>query len=90
MNWFKRHLNLTWFIVVSLASQMGTLYNIGVPIGVIMLFTLTLIVGVTIWVLYQKGRDFLWVVCPISVLFLCIVMSLMPSFKFIYKNSYNT
>ena len=70
MNWFKRHLNLTWFIVVSLASQMGTLYNIGVPLGIIMLVISTLVVSITIWVLYQKGRDFLWVVCPISVLFL--------------------
>ena len=63
--WFKHHINITWGIF-TLLQFTGILFESSIPFIILRLLWF----GVTLWALSQKGRCFLWVLIPISVLFL--------------------
>jgi hypothetical protein len=58
MNWFKRHLNLTWVLVTVLSFGMGYYLSIYGKIGIVIFAGGTL--AVSAWVLYRKGRSMAW------------------------------
>ena len=65
MNWSRRHLNWTWFIAALLNFCFIPFDS---PVPYIVYHAVFLII--TVWVLYQKKRCWLWVIFPIAVLFL--------------------
>ena len=65
MKWFKRHLNWTW--TMAMVVQFATI-GFDSPIPYIALHLLFL--GVTVWVIIQKGRRLAWILFPVSALFL--------------------
>ncbi len=67
MNWFERHLNITWAIVWFFSPFVVGVFS-SVPI--VMLGSLVIFYGVTLWVLHRKSRSWLWVLIPVAVLVL--------------------
>lgn len=74
INWFKRHLNWTYFIswlfCVGLVNGGGLVAGTDRLLGLIELWVgVICFLVVSIWVVRQKGRSLAWVLC----LFLCIL-----------------
>ena len=65
MEWFNKHLNLTWLLVC--VAQFGTIWSDS-PIPYIIFHVCFLII--TLWVLNRKGRRWVWIIIPISAPFL--------------------
>ena len=65
MVWCKKHLHWTWIMITLLRFSFITLDS---PVPYIIYSVAFL--GVTLWVLHQKGRSLVWVLMPIAVLFL--------------------
>jgi len=68
MNWFKRHLNLTWGISCAIYFTILVFVELTSPIPFYVVWAF--FIGITLWVLHQKGRGFGWVICPVACLFL--------------------
>ena len=86
MNWFERHLNLTWLIVlvpgyllgIILATFVATLFINTTPPekvidAILYIAPLIVIIPVTIWVLRSKGRSLWWLL--LTGLFVPMVLS---------------
>jgi len=65
MTWCKEHINLTW-VSFTLLQFVGIAFDSVVPFVVLR----ALWIVATFWALHQKGRNWLWFLIPVSVLFL--------------------
>ncbi len=65
MKWAKKHLNLTWLI-----SALLPFATIGCSSPILWAITTMLMVVVTLFVLWEKNRNLMWFMFPISVLLL--------------------
>ncbi len=66
MNWFQRHLNLTWvFVYLVLGSIV-----MATPFGILNVVCLVFILIVSGWVIKQKGRSLWWLLIGFSPLVL--------------------
>ena len=69
MNWFQRHLNLTFCLSWVCVNILANLAQLGVDV-IWLIVAVVLYICVVLWVLKMKGRSLWWVLFSISALFL--------------------